>query len=58
LRHDYVVRQYEAVAPIAGKARLVLKPQVAESTHVQRVNLVVTETKTGKVLQALSLKCG
>jgi hypothetical protein len=58
LRHDYVVRQYEAVAAQTGKARLVLKPLAAEATHKQRVNLVVTEVKTGKVLQALSLKCG
>lgn len=58
LRHDYVVRQYETVALQTGIARLVLKPQPAEASHLQRVNLVVTDAKTGKVWQALSLKCG
>jgi hypothetical protein len=58
LRHDYVVRQYDAVASQVGNARLAFKPIAAEASRPQRVNLVVTDAKTGKIWQALSLRCG
>lgn len=57
LQHDFVVRQYETVDVQTGRRLLVLKLNKAEGGRIPRVNLVVTEAKSDKPLQALSLRC-
>jgi hypothetical protein len=57
LQHDFVVRQYETVDVQTGRRLLVLKLNPAEGGRIPRVNLVVTEAKSDKPLQALSLRC-
>jgi hypothetical protein len=57
LAHDYVVRQYEPVSARTGPARLTLQPPRGEAGFAQRVNLVVSDAESGKLLQALSLQC-
>jgi hypothetical protein len=57
LQHDFVVRQYETVDVQTGRRLLVLKLNPAEGGRSPRVNLVVTEAKSDKPLQALSLRC-
>lgn len=55
LYHDRVVRELEETAPQTGARRLVFKPQTPSAEHAQRVALVVTDSRTGDVLQALDL---
>ena len=57
LKHDFVVRQYVPVGQYQGAQKLKLRPVAATPGHAQQVNLVVTEAKGGKPLQALSLAC-
>ena len=62
LHHDFVVRDYEAVAawsPKAGSAdTLRYKPSLpADADHPRSVNLVVIDAASGKPLQALKLSC-
>jgi hypothetical protein len=58
LRHDFVVRQYVALARQDGPKKLMLSPLPAIPGHPQQVNLVVFDPATGAPLQALSLECG
>lgn len=57
LKHDFVVRGYERVAPSAGPARLAWKAPAPDGGRIQRINLVVNDAQTGRPLQALSLAC-
>jgi hypothetical protein len=57
LKHDFVVRQYVPAGTYQGAQVLKLRPVPATPGHAQQVNLVVTEVKGGKPLQALSLTC-
>lgn len=56
LLHDFVVRQYVPVGRYRGAARLELAV-VPATAHPRRVNLVVTDARSRKPLQALSLGC-
>ncbi len=58
LKHDFVVRQYQAAGNYAGASRLVLQTEAKNALHPRRINLVVFNPQTGKPLQALSLPCG
>ncbi len=57
LKHDFVVRQYQAAGEHTGSKKLVLQTSAKEAAHLRRVNLVIFNTQTGKPLQALSLIC-
>ncbi|NML48302.1 DUF1223 domain-containing protein [Ramlibacter sp. G-1-2-2] len=57
LKHDFVVRQYVTAGNYQGAQALRFRPVAATPGHAQQVNLVVTELKGGKPLQALSLSC-
>ena len=57
LQHDFVVRQYVPAGQYQGTQKLKLRPIAPTPGHAQQVNLVVTEAKGGKPLQALSLAC-
>ena len=59
LKHDFVVRQYEAVAQKTGRGRLSFAalPKEAGAVTTQRVNLVVYDSRTGETLQAAALSC-
>lgn len=57
LQHDFVVRQYVPVGEYKAAQSLTLHTVAADGRHPQRVNLVVAEPRTGKPLQALSLRC-
>lgn len=56
LLHDFVVRQYVPVGRYRGAARLEVA-LVPASVPQRRVNLVVTDARSRKPLQALSLAC-
>lgn len=58
LKHDFVVRQYQAAGEHTGPAKLVLQTALRDAAHPRRVNLVVFNPQTGKPLQAVSLNCG
>ena len=58
LKHDFVVRQYTPVGRYRGAQMLPFTAIAAQSQHPRQINLVVTDTLTGKPLQALSLACG
>ncbi len=61
LRHDFVVRQYVPLGQFTGAQALKfssLAPTItAGKEHPRQINLVVTDSKSGKTLQALSLGC-
>ena len=62
LHHDYVVRDYEPVAPWAAKGgapqRLVFAPRrAADAAHPRTVNLVIVDAATGRPVQAAKLAC-
>ncbi len=57
LKHDFVVRQYQAAGEHTGSSKLVLQTAVSDAAHPRRVNLVIFNPQTGKPLQALSLPC-
>jgi hypothetical protein len=65
LKSDFVVRQYVPLGSFSGAQTLkfsTLAPTVmtgkeAGKTHPRQINLVVTDSKSGKTLQALSLGC-
>jgi hypothetical protein len=61
LKHDFVVRQYVPLGQFSGAQTLKfssLAPTVSNGkTHPRQINLVVTDPKGGKALQALSLGC-
>ncbi len=58
LKHDYVVRQYVPVGRYQGAQTLAFVATPALAGHPRQVNLVVTDSRTGKPLQAVSLSCG
>ncbi len=55
LYHDRVVRELEETATQTGARRLVFKPQTPNVEHAQRVALVVSDSRSGDVLQTLDL---
>lgn len=57
LQHDFVVRQYTPVGRYEGAQRLSFAAPPAQGDHPRQVNLVVSDSKTGAPLQALSLAC-
>jgi hypothetical protein len=57
LKHDFVVRQYQAAGEHTGSSKLVLQAITKDAAHPRRVNLVIFNSQTGKPLQALSLPC-
>ena len=60
LEHDFVVREYEPVAQWAANEPQVLRFQaktIGDAAHPRQVNLVVTDGKSGKPLQAVKLSC-
>lgn len=58
LQHDFVVRQYTPVGRYQGAQTLRFAAIAAQPAHPRQVNLVVSDSKTGKALQAVSLSCG
>lgn len=57
LKHDFVVRQYVPVGRYEGAQVLRFAAIAADPEHPRQVNLVVTDAKTGKPLQSVSLQC-
>jgi hypothetical protein len=61
LKHDFVVRQYVPLGQFSGAQTLKfssLAPTVTNGkAHPRQINLVITDPKGGKALQALSLGC-
>jgi hypothetical protein len=57
LAHDFVVRQYVTLGSYSGAQKLKLNTLPASAKNPRQINLVVTESKTGKPLQALSAGC-
>ena len=61
LKHDFVVRQYVPLGQFSGAQTLKfssLAPTLSNGkAHPRQINLVVTDSKSGKTLQALSLGC-
>ncbi len=57
LKHDFVVRQYTPVGRYQGKQSLRFVAIAAEPGHPRQVNLVVSDSRTGTLLQAVSLQC-
>jgi hypothetical protein len=57
LKHDFVVRQYQAAGDHTGSSKLVLQTGVKDAAYPRRVNLVIFNPQTGKPLQAISLPC-
>jgi hypothetical protein len=57
LQHDFVVRQYSAVATQRGATRLQFDAGAADPTHPRRINFVVFSPDDGRPLQAIPLTC-
>lgn len=57
LKHDFVVRQYVPVGRYQGAQTLSFVATPPLPGHPRQVNLVVTDSQTGKPLQAISLGC-
>jgi hypothetical protein len=57
LKHDFVVRQYQAAGDHTGNSKLVLQAIPKDAAHPRRVNLVIFNPQTGKPLQAISVPC-
>jgi hypothetical protein len=61
LKNDFVVRQYVPLGAFSGAQILKfssLVPTVTNGkTHPRQINLVITDSKSGKTLQALSMSC-
>jgi hypothetical protein len=57
LAHDFVVRQYVPLGSYNGAQKLRLSTLPVTAQHPRQINLVVTDSKTGKPLQALSAGC-
>jgi hypothetical protein len=57
LAHDFVVRQYVPLGNYTGAQRLKLSTLSANDKNPRQINLVITDSKTGKPLQALSALC-
>ncbi len=61
LKNDFVVRQYVPLGQFSGTQTLkfssLMPTLTAGKPHPRQINLVVTDSKSGKTLQALSLGC-
>ena len=57
LSNNFVVRQYVQLGSYSGAQTLKFSTLAMGKTHPRQVNLVVTQSKTGKPLQAISLGC-
>jgi hypothetical protein len=57
LAHDFVVRQYVPLGNYMGTQKLKINTLPASAKNPRQINVVVTESKTGKPLQALSAGC-
>ncbi len=57
LAHDFVVRQYVPLGNYQGAQKLKLSTLPGNDKNPRQINLVVTDSKTGKPLQALSAGC-
>jgi hypothetical protein len=57
LAHDFVVRQYVALGSYAGMQKLKINALPGSDKNPRQINLVVTDSKTGRPLQALSAGC-
>jgi hypothetical protein len=61
LKNDFVVRQYVPLGQFTGSQALKfssIAPTVAAGKeHPRQINLVITDSKSGKTLQALSIGC-
>jgi len=57
LKHDFVVRQYVPVGRYEGAQMLRFSAIATDPDHPRQVNLVVTEARTGKPMQSVSLQC-
>lgn len=57
LKHDFVVRQYVPVGRYEGAQVLRFSAITVDPQHPQQINLVVSDTQTGKPLQSVSLQC-
>jgi len=58
LKHDFVVRQYTPVGNYEGAQTLKFSAIASNPQHPRQINLVITEPKSAKTLQAASLSCG
>ncbi|NJM43184.1 MAG: DUF1223 domain-containing protein [Brachymonas sp.] len=61
LTNDFVVRQYVPLGQFSGAQTLKfssLAPTITSGkTHPRQINVVITDAKTGKTMQAISLGC-
>jgi len=57
LKHDFVVRQYSPVGTYQGAQSLRFSAVAAQPEHPRQVNLVVSDARSSKPLQAVSLGC-
>ena len=57
LGNNFVVRQFVPLGNYSGAQKLKLSTLAADKTHPRQINLVVTDSKTGKPLQAVSAGC-
>ena len=57
LAHDFVVRQYVPLGNYSGAQKLKLSTLAGNDKNPRQINVVITDTKTGKPLQALSAGC-
>jgi hypothetical protein len=62
LAHDFVVREYEPIAPWDARDATTLRlryspPRPADAAHPRQLNLVLVDADSGQVLQALRLGC-
>jgi hypothetical protein len=57
LKHDFVVRQFASVGRYQGPQVLKFFAIPSQPDHPRRINLVVTDPKTGEPLQGVSLPC-
>jgi hypothetical protein len=62
LAHDFVVREYEPIAPWDARDARTLRlryspPRPADPAHPRQLNLVLVDADSGQVLQALRLGC-
>ena len=57
LKHDFVVRQYVTLGNFDGPQVLKLAAIHAQPDHPRQINVVVSDTQNGEILQAISLQC-
>ena len=57
LANNFVVRQFVPLGSYSGAQKLKISTLAADKSHPRQINLVVTDSKTGKPLQAVSAGC-